>query len=484
MRSRKNRSQQKTLSLFDEADLAENRVQPEGMPGGPRVFPAQVEESTREIVVVAGLMEQVVERRNMRAALERVERNKGAAGVDGMTVKQLRPYLEEHWRSLKQSLLEGTYCPRAVKRVEIPKPDGGKRMLGIPTVLDRLIQQAILQVLTPLFDPHFSPSSYGFRPKRRGHDAVRKAREFVREGYAWVVDLDLEKFFDRVNHDMLMARVARRVGDKRVLGLIRRFLESGILLEGVHVRNEEGTPQGGPLSPLLANILLDDFDKELEKRGHRFVRYADDCNIHVRSKRSGERVRHGLTKFLQDRLRLKVNESKSAVDRPWKRKFLGFSLLTHQRRLRLAPQTLKKVKDKIRSLTQRSAGKSMDERIRALNQYLRGWLGYFALAETPSVFERLDEWLRSRMRMCQWKCWKRVRTRVRELRALGLRELDVWEAAGSRKKYWRIAHSPPLHKAMGIAYWQKQGLLSLNDHYQRIRKAWGTAGCGPACPVV
>jgi len=484
MRSRKTRSEQKTLSLFGEADLAEDRVQPEGVPGGPRVFPAQVEGSIREATLVAGLMEQVVERRNMLAALERVEGNKGAAGVDGMTVKQLRPHLEEHWRSLKRALLEGTYCAQPVRRVEIPKPDGGKRMLGIPTVLDRLIQQAILQVLTPLFDPHFSPSSYGFRPGRRGHDAVRKAREFVREGHAWVVDLDLEKFFDRVNHDMLMARVARRVGDKRLLGLIRRFLESGILLEGVHVRNEEGTPQGGPLSPLLANILLDDFDKELEKRGHRFVRYADDCNIYVRSKRSGERVRRSLTSFLQDRLRLKVNESKSAVDRPWKRKFLGFSLLTQQRRLRLAPQTLKKVKDKIRSLTQRSAPPSMAERILALNQYLRGWLGYFALAETPSVFEELDEWTRRRLRMCQWKCWKRVRTRVRELRALGLRELDVWEAAGSRKKYWRIAHSPPLHKAMGIAYWQNQGLLSLTDHYQRIRQAWGTAGCGPARPVV
>jgi len=488
MRSRKTRSQQKTLSLFDEADLAQSRVKPEGTPGGLRVIPAQVEISTRESTVgngqvVENLMAQVVEHGNMLAALQLVERNKGAGGVDGMTVKQLRPYLRQHWHLIKLSLLQGTYRPQPVKRVEIAKPDGGSRMLGIPIVLDRLIQQAILQMLTPLFDPHFSAHSYGFRPGRRGHDAVRQAREYVREGYTWVVDLDLEKFFDRVNHDMLMARVARRVRDKPVLGLIRRFLQAGILSNGVVVSNDEGTPQGGPLSPLLANILLDDFDKELEKRGHRFVRYAADCNIYVGSRRSGERVRHSLTHYLQDGLRLRVNESKSAVDRPWRRKFLGFSMLS-DRRLRLAPQTVQKVKDKIRSLTQRSAATSMAERIRALNQYLRGWLGYFALAETPRAFERLDRWLRSRLRMCQWKNWKRVRTRVRELRALGLHESEVWQAAGSRKQYWRIAHSPSLHKAMSLAYWQEQGQLSLAATYQQIRQTWGTAGCGPACPVV
>jgi group II intron reverse transcriptase/maturase len=416
-------------------------------------------------------MEQVVERRNMRLALERVERNKGAAGVDGMSVKELRPYLHEHWSSLKQSLLEGTYRPLAVKRVEIPKPNGGTRMLGIPTVLDRLIQQALLQVLTAVFDPHFSPGSYGFGPGRRGVDAVRKAREHVREGWAWTVDLDLEKFFDRVNHDMLMARVARRVGDKRMLLLLRRFLQSGILLNGVLVRNEEGTPQGGPLSPLLANILLDDFDKELEKRGHRFVRYADDCNIYVRSRRAGERVFRSITHYLEHRLRLTVNQSKSAVSRPWKRKFLGFSLLIQDRRIRLANETLKKVKDKIRDLTGRSNAMSMAGRIRSLNQYLRGWLGYFALAETPSVFEGLDQWIRRRLRMCQWKNWKRTRTRVRELGALGLRELDVWEAAGSRRKYWRIAGSPPLQKGLSISYWNAQGLISLADHYKVLRKA-------------
>jgi len=458
------------LSLFDESDFLENRVKPDGKGSGPRDIPAQDKEATREIAVSL-LMEQVVSHGNMQAALRRVEQNKGAAGVDQMTVKQLRPHLMKHWPSLKRSLLDGTYQPRPVKRVEIPKPAGGVRLLGIPTVVDRLVQQALLQALTPLFDPSFSDASYGFRPERRGHDAVRKARQYVRDGWAWVVDIDLEKFFDKVNHDILMSRVARRIEDKIILGLIRRFLNSGIMLDGVVTASEEGTPQGGPLSPLLANILLDDLDKELEARGHRFVRYADDCNIYVRSRRAGERVRASITRYLKERLKLTVNESKSAVDRPWKRKFLGFSLIPQERRITLAPQTRKKVADKIRSLTQRSAAVSMDERVKELNQYLGGWIGYFALAETPSVFERMDKWIRTRLRMCQWKQWKRTRTRVRELRALGLRELDVWEAAGSRKAYWRIAHSPPLNKAMGIAYWRERGLVSLIERYQAIRQA-------------
>jgi len=469
-RSRKSQQKQKTLSLFDEADFLENRVKPEGKEGGLRGVPAQDKEAIRE-ESVSTLMAQVVSHGNMQAALRRVEQNKGASGVDQMTAKQLRPHLMKHWPSLKQSLLDGTYQPRPVKRVEIPKPAGGVRLLGIPTVVDRLVQQALLQALTPLFDPSFSDSSYGFRPGRRGHDAVRTARQYVRDGWSWVVDIDLEKFFDRVNHDILMSRVARRVEDKTILSLIRGFLNSGILLNGVVIASEEGTPQGGPLSPLLANILLDDLDKELEARGRRFVRYADDCNIYVRSRRAGERVRRSVTHYLKRRLKLTVNESKSAVDRPWKRKFLGFSLIPQQRRIRLAPQTLKKVEGKIRSLTQRSAPMGMDDRIEALNQYLGGWIGYFALAETPSVFERLDEWIRARLRMCQWKQWKRVRTRVRELRALGLKELDVWEAAGSRKAYWRIAHSPPLHKAMGIAYWRKHGLVSLTERYEALRQA-------------
>jgi len=489
MRSRRTRLQQKSLSLFDESALTQIPVQPADESDGLRVPPAQMEGQTREAVVsdvavsVAAvslplrLMEQVVARRNMLSALERVERNKGAAGVDGMGTKDLRAHLRTHWPLLKCALLEGAYRPQAVRRVEIPKPDGSKRMLGIPTVLDRLVQQALLQqallqVLTPLFDPHFSPCSYGFRPGCRGTDAVLKAREHVREGFSWTVDLDLEKFFDRVNYDMLMARVARRVGggDKHILLLIRRFLRSGVLVNGVSVCNEEGTPQGGPLSPLLANILLDDFDKELEQRGHRFVRYADDCNIYVGSLRAGERVRRSLTHYLKHRLRLTVNQSKSAVARPWQRKFLGFSLVAKDQRIRLAPETVKKVKDKIRDRTQRKRAVSMDERIQSLNQYLRGWLGYFALAETPWVFRELASWLRRRLRMCQWKDWKQPCTRARALRALGLRAEDARSAAGVSRGYWRMAMSRPLHKAMSIRYWNAQGLINLGDRHQRLRK--------------
>ena len=464
-------TQQKTLSLFDEADFAEGRVKPESTQSGLRGIPAQTKETIPE-GLVSDLLEQMVAAANMRAALKRVEQNKGAAGVDEMTVKQLRPFLLTHWPSLKEALLSGTYRPLPVTRVEIPKPSGGTRSLGIPTVVDRLIQQAMLQVLTPLFDPHFSPASYGFRPGKRGHDAVRQAREYVREGYDWVVDIDLEKFFDRVQHDMLMARIARKVSDKRVLRLIRRFLESGVLIEGLVSATEEGTPQGGPLSPLLSNILLDDLDQELSRRGHKFVRYADDCNIYVGSRRAGERVKASVTAFLECRLGLKVNEEKSAVARPWTRKFLGFTLYAKDKRIRLAPASVVRVKEKIRSLTKRSAGVSMSERIRQLNQYLGGWMGYFALSEIPSLFSELDEWLRRRLRMCQWKQWKRIRTRVRELRALGMKELDVWGAAGSRKSYWRTAGSPPLHKALSNAYWQAQGLKALADRYQAVRKAW------------
>lgn len=469
------------MSLFDdidEAGLAENRVKPDGMQGGLRDTPAQTKETARaskgstDRVLRSSLLEQVVAPQNMLAALKRVEQNKGVAGGDGMTVKHLRPWLHLHWRTLKQSLLDGTYRPQPVKRQKIPKPSGGERLLGIPTVIDRLIQQAVLQILTPVFDPHFSPASYGFRPGKRGHSAVRQAREYVREGYVWVVDMDLEKFFDRVNHDMLMSRVAGKVSDKRLLRLIRRFLESGVLIDGLVTVSEEGTPQGGPLSPLLSNIVLDDLDKELERRGHKFVRYADDCNIYVRSRRAGERVKASITAYLENRLYLRVNESKSAVDRPWKRKFLGFSMLAQGRRIRLASQSVERVKEMIRSLTQRSAAVSMSERIVRLNQYLGGWMGYFALAETPSIFSKLDEWLRRRLRMCQWKQWKRPRTRVRELRALGLKELDVWEAAGSRKAYWRIAGSPPLHKALSNAYWRAQGLVPMQVRYQSIRNGW------------
>ena len=435
------------------------------------------------------LLERVLERGNLAKALKRIEENRGAPGVDGMKVEELRSHLKANWLAIRERLLEGTYEPKPVRRVEIPKPDGGKRQLGIPILpmegLDRFIQQALLQALTPLFDPGFSTSSYGFRPGRRAHEAVRVARGYIQEGHKWVVDLDLEKFFDRVNHDRLMALVARKVKDKRVLRLIRKYLEAGVMANGVVVETAEGTPQGGPLSPLLSNIYLDELDKELEKRGHKFCRYADDCNIYVMSKRAGERVMASVRKFLTDRLKLKVNEAKSALDRPWKRKFLGFSFLAGKEvKIRLAGQSVQRVKAKLRELTRRNRSQEMKERIRAINGYIGGWVGYFALVETPSILEDLDKWVLRRLRACVWKQWKRVRTRYHKLRALGLPERVVGFMANTRKGPWRIAASPPLQQGLNKAYWAEQGLVGLLERYHLIRNTWRTAGCGPARPVV
>lgn len=421
-------------------------------------------------------MEQILSRENLQAAIKKVEANKGAAGVDGVTIRQLREYVQKHWPEIKLKLQKGTYKPSPVRKVEIPKPEGGVRALGIPTVIDRFIQQATLQVLTPLFDPGFSPHSYGFRPGKRGHDAVRQARKYIEEGYGIVVDIDLEKFFDRINHDILMSRVVRKVKDKKLLKLIRSYLNAGIMVEGIRVRTEEGTPQGGPLSPLLANILLDDLDKELERRGLRFCRYADDCNIYVKTKRAGERVKQSITRYLEKKLRLKVNEGKSAVDRPWKRKFLGFSFYKQKAiKVRIAPKSLKRLKDKIREITNPTWSISMNERIQRLNQYLTGWIGYYALADAPSVLEGLEEWIRRRLRLCLWLQWKRVRTRIRELKALGLKKSQAEEIANTRKGAWRTTKTPHLHKALGNAYWQSQGLMSLTQRYSQLRQNWRTA---------
>jgi len=344
--------------------------------------------------------------------------------------------------------------------VEIPKPGGGVRLLGIPTVMDRLIQQALLQVLTPIFDGGFSSSSFGFRPGRRAHDAVRKAQAYIRDGYRWVVDMDLEKFFDRVNHDILMARVARKVKDKRVPKLIRAYLGAGVMVNGVVHATEEGTPQGGPLSPLLANILLDDLDKELERRGLKFVRYADDCNIFVASKRAGERVMESVTRFVEGKLKLKVNRDKSAVDRPWKRKFLGFSFLPdREATIRLAPKTVERFKERVRTITSRTRPVTMEQRIRELNRYITGWVGYFRIAAAKSHCETLDQWIRRRLRMCLWKQWKRIRTRYRELRALGVPEHFVHMMANSRRGPWEMSRN--LNNALDTRYFQAQGLVSM-----------------------
>lgn len=412
------------------------------------------------------LMEAVVEKENMRGAYRRVVANAGSAGIDRMTVAELKDYLVGEWPGIREKLLRGSYTPQAVLRVEIPKPGGnGKRKLGIPTVVDRLIQQALLQVLTPIFDPGFSASSYGFRPGRSAHQAVLKAREYIEAGNTWVVDIDLEKFFDRVNHDMLMARVARKVKDKRVLRLIRRFLQAGVMEDGLVAASREGTPQGGPLSPLLSNIMLDDLDKELERRGHSFCRYADDCNIYVKSQRAGERVKESMTGFLTKRLKLKVNEEKSAVDRPWKRKFLGYTVLPGKRvRLRIAPESIHRLKGKLRQLYRMGRGWSVKRLIETLTPILKGWINYFRLAEVKRTLEELDEWLRRRLRGVLWRQWKRPHARARNLMKRGLPEAQAWKSATNGRGPWWNAGARHMNFAFPKKYFDSLGLLSLLDY--------------------
>ena len=416
------------------------------------------------------MMEAVVERGNMRAALKRVEANKGAAGVDGMAAKALRPWLRANWPRVKEELLEGRYKPAPVKKVEIPKPGGGMRQLGIPTALDRLIQQAMLQVMQPVFDPEFSESSYGFRPGRSAQQAVLAARAHVEAGRRWVVDMDIEKFFDRVNHDMLMARVARKVGDKKVLRLIRRYLQAGVMDNGLVSERTEGTPQGGPLSPLLSNILLDDLDKELERRGHAFCRYADDCNIYVWSRRAGERVMTSVTRFLGKRLKLRVNQDKSAVDRPWKRKFLGYSMTVHkQPRLKAAHQSIERLKNKLRELLRRGRGRNLAKLIEELTPILRGWINYYRLAQVKGVFEELDGWIRRKLRCILWRQWKRTYTRAKNLMKRGLPEGRAWKSATNGRGPWWNSGASHMNEAYPKKFFDTLGLVSLLDYMQQIQ---------------
>ena len=418
------------------------------------------------------LIEQVVRRENLVVAHARVVRNSGAPGVDGMTVEDLLPYCRQHWARIREQLLSGTYVPQSVRRVDIPKPDGkGVRMLGIPTVLDRFIQQALLQVLSPIFDPTFSDASYGFRPGRSTHQAVQRARAHIAAGHRWVVDVDLEKFFDRVNHDVLMARVARRVKDTRVLLLIRRYLQAGMMEGGLVSPRTEGTPQGGPLSPLLSNILLDEWDRELERRGHRFVRYADDGNVYVRSQAAGERVLTSLERWLTQRLRLHVNRATSAVARPWTRKFLGYSVTWERTaRLRVSPAAVARLKTKLRSLLRAGRGRRLADTIQELNLATRGWVVYFRLAEVRVTFEDLDKWLRRKLRCIVWRQWKRPPTRYRELRRHGLDQARARASAANGRGPWWNAGASHMHAAFPKSWFTHLGLVSLLDTVQRLQR--------------
>lgn len=417
------------------------------------------------------LLDRVVSKQNLYEAYKRVKGNKGSHGVDRMSVDELLPYLQQNVESLILDLLNDKYKPNPVRRVEIPKPNGGVRLLGIPTVIDRLIQQAIAQVLSPIFDKEFSDNSYGFRPNRNAHMALKKSLEYINSGHKYVVDMDLEKFFDTVNHDILMALVARKVEDKRLLKLIRRFLNSGILINGVIVTNEEGAPQGGPLSPLLSNIMLDELDKELEKRGHKFARYADDCNIFVKSKRAGDRVMESITIFLERKLKLKVNQEKSDVASPTKRKFLGYSYYysKDEIKLRVHEKSYERLKGKLRRITNRNTSMNFDDRLTKLKQINVGWVNYYKLANMEMKLKEIDGWIRRRLRACIWKTWKKVKTRFRNLTKLGVPKNKAWEYANTRKGYWRISNSPILNKTITNQRLINHGFVSLSSQYKKVR---------------
>jgi len=417
-----------------------------------------------------GLMEQIVSRGNMMAAYSRVVSNKGAPGIDEMPVTALKDYLKEEWPRIKEELLAGTYHPQPVRKVEIPKPGGGTRMLGIPTVLDRLIQQAVQQVINPLFDPGFSESSYGFRPKRSAHQAVKAAQKHVANGLRWVVDIDLEKFFDRVHHDTLMSLVKRKVGDKQVLFLINSYLKAGILEGGLATARTEGTPQGGPISPLLSNILLDELDKELETRGHSFCRYADDCNIYVATRTSGERVMASITSYLSERLKLTVNQSKSAVDRPWKRSFLSYSMTWHHKpRLTVTKKAVARLKANLKMIFRRGRGKKIQTTVEELTPKLRGWITYFRHSEVKGIFDELDGWLRRKLRRILWKQWKRPYTRAKNLMRRGLSESTAWRSATNGRGPWWNAGASHMNKAVPKSYFDKLGLVSFIDQHHRLQ---------------
>jgi len=447
-------AQQLALSLAGDSEAVESEAE------GTETL--RVERETESPAGNQRRMEEICERENLREAWKQVRANKGSAGVDGMTVEELPDYLKQHWPAIREQLLSGTYQPQPVKRVEIPKPDGGMRKLGIPTVVDRFIQQAVAQVLQRRWDPTFSEYSYGFRPGRSAHQAVAQAQQYIAEGFTWCVDLDLEKFFDRVNHDKLMGQIAKREEDKRLLKLIRAFLKAGVMENGVVSPSVEGTPQGGPLSPLLSNLVLDELDRELTRRKHRFVRYADDCNIYVRSERAGQRVMESVKRFITTKLKLKVNESKSAVGKPQERKFLGFSFTAGKElKRKIAPQAVERFKERIREITRKARGGSMEVVMAELATYIRGWRSYYGFCETPWVLIHLDSWIRRRLRNAFWRQWKTGWKRFAEMVRLGVGRTSAAKAAGTRCGDWRASQNPALNQALSNAYLNSLGLPSL-----------------------
>ncbi len=416
------------------------------------------------------LLERIISNDNLNEAYKRVKKNKGSHGVDKMGVDELLTYLKDNGNQLKKSILDGSYKPCPVRRVEIPKPDGKKRPLGIPTVVDRVVQQAISQVLSPIFEKTFSDNSFGFRPNRSASQAILKCKEYMDNGYRWAVDIDLEKYFDTVNHDKLIGLIFREVKDIRVISLIRKYLNAGVMINGVTNTTTEGVPQGGNLSPLLSNIMLNELDKELEKRGLNFCRYADDCNIYVKSKKSAIRVMESITRFIEKDLKLKVNREKSKVNRPWKLKYLGYTFYPKKGEMgiRVHPNSIKKLTEKLKSITGRSNAMSMEERAIKIRQTILGWIEYFKLAEMKIVLKELDEWLRRRVRMCYWKQWKRLKTKHDNLVRLGVKNINAWEYANTRKGYWRISNSPILSKTLTNQYLKEQGFLTLTERYLQV----------------
>jgi len=457
--------------LHIEGYLRKDRVELEEYVGAPSISLTLEKRQDAEIKYSNGLLEKIIDRNNLNQAFKRVKANKGSHGIDGMKVDELLQYLKENGDSLRQSILDGSYKPNPVRRVEIPKQDGKKRPLGIPTAVDRMIQQAIAQVLIPIFEEKFSENSYGFRPNRSAHQAIIKCKQYMDNGYKWAVDIDLEKYFDTVNHDKLIGLVYKEVKDIRVISLIRKYLQAGVMINGVVNTTEKGVPQGGNLSPLLSNIMLNELDTELEKRELNFCRYADDCNIYVKSKKAAERVMYSITKFIEEDLKLKVNKDKSKVDRPWKLKYLGFSFYNKKdgMGIRVHNKSVEKLKATLKKITGRSNAMSMEYRAVKLKQTITGWINYFKLADLKGTLRELDKWLRRRLRLCYWKQWKKIKTKHDNLVKLGLDSFKAWEYANTRKGYWRISNSPVLARTLSNNYLKEQGFITLTESYLRCR---------------